>query len=459
MYRILTFTAITLFLSCKKNDNNNNNGNPGLIKQFHKSIAIGESYYGNPDILYAFKGDDQQINIIYPESDQLKWVQFNNESVTFKKMLQPTGSFNGFWSKGFSKNNNGDLAIVGTYWETEHSSGSTYLATADEKGNLLNTKVISPKSGGNIRGDMIYPAHDGGYFIASTAYGIFNITRLNRNAEVEWRKSGLSIDGVADVTEIKSLTEDSKGNIFTAALMRNIGTSAGIQECVIKMKPDGDVIWIKSLEVRNLDAHVNSDYNIKYLITDEHESLYAFEEFHFVNRIMITKFDTDGNILEMKTFDDNTTGLYDVQYRDQSFYLLVGGYNPVKVLQLKMDQNLSIVKKGVVLAAGDLSGLPGKFFKSSTDQSTDYIIAGKDEWDNNAWQYVRLDDNWKYPCYDYIVPNINLKNHTDFSAQNWDITQFKTTSYTAEDFLTTDAAFELKARSNDNMIMGIFCER
>lgn len=458
MYRAFIFTIITLFFSCKKNDNNNNTGNPDAVKQFHKSIATGENYYENPDILYAFKGSDQQINIIYPESDQLKWVQLNSESVTFKKMLQPAGGFNGFWSKGFAKNDNGNLTIAGTYWQTDHSLGSMYLATADEKGNLLNTKVISLKSGENIRGDIVYPAHDGGYFIVSTAHDAFDITRLNENAEVEWKKTGLSIDGVANVAEIKSLTEDSKGNLFIATLMHTAGTSSGARECIIKMEPDGNIIWIKSLEIRNLDAHINSDYDIKYLMVDENEFLYAFEEFHYVKRIMVTKFDTDGNILAIKSFDGNTTGLYDVQYRDQFFYLLVGGNNPVKTLQLKMDQNLSILKKGVVLAAGDLSSLPGKFFKSSTDQSTDYIIAGKDEWDNNAWQYVRLDDDWEYPCYNYTVPNINLKNHTDFSVQNWDITRFETTSYAAEDFLTTAAVFELQARSTSNMIMGVFCE-
>lgn len=431
-----------------------------MVNQFHKSIAIGENYYANPEILYAFKGSDQEINIIYPESDQLKWAQFNSGSVAFKKILQPTGSFRGFWSKGFTKKNNGNLVIAGTYWQTEQSLGSMYVATADEKGNLLNTKVVSLKSGENIRGDIVYPAQDGGYFTASTAYGTFDITRLNSNTEVEWRKSGLSINGVANVTEIKGLTEDSKGNIFIATLIHHItGTNSGPRECIIKMEANGNIAWIKSLEIRNLDAHINSDYDIKYLMMDEHEALYAFEEFDSVKRMMVTKFDSDGNILAMKNFDDNTTGLYDVQYRDQSFYLLVGGNNPVKTLQLKMDQNLDIVKKGVVLAVGDLSSLPGKFFKSSDGQSTDYILAGKDEWDNNAWQYVRLDKNWKYPCYNYTVPDIHLKQHTDFSVQNWDITQFETISYSAEDFVTTDAAFELKALPTNSMAIGVFCEQ
>jgi hypothetical protein len=123
-----------------------------------------------------------------------------------------------------------------------------------------------------------------------------------------------------------------------------------------------------------------------------------------------------------------------------------------------MDQNLNIIKEGVILAVGDLSGLPGKFFKSSTDQSTDYAIAGKDERDNNAWQYIRLDENWKYPCYNYTGQNISFKNHTDFSVQNWDVTQFETTSYSAKDFVTTNAVFELKALPTSNMTMSVYCE-
>ena len=91
MCRVLIFTVIILTLSCNKNDNNT--AHSGLVKQFHKSIAIGENYYENPDILYAFKGSDQEINVIYPESDQLKWVQFNSDRATFKKVLQPAGSF------------------------------------------------------------------------------------------------------------------------------------------------------------------------------------------------------------------------------------------------------------------------------------------------------------------------------------------------------------------------------
>lgn len=456
MCRVLIFTVIILTLSCNKNDNNT--AHSGLVKQFHKSIAIGENYYENPDILYAFKGSDQEINVIYPESDQLKWVQFNSDRATFKKVLQPAGSFRSFWSKGFSRKDNGNLTIVGTYWQTENSLGSMYVATADEKGNLLDTKVISLKSGENIRGDKVYPARDGGYFTVSTAYGGFDITRLNETAEVEWKKTGLYINGMANVEEIRSLAEDNKGNIFMATLIHNItGASPGTQECIIKMKPDGTIIWIKSLEIRNLDAH-NSDYNIKYLIVDEHEELFAFEEFHSVKRMMVTKLDSDGNVLAMKNFDDNTTGLYDVQYRDQSFYLLVGGNNPVKTIQLRMDQNLNIIKEGVILAVGDLSGLPGKFFKSSTDQSTDYAIAGKDERDNNAWQYIRLDENWKYPCYNYTGQNISFKNHTDFSVQNWDVTQFETTSYSAKDFVTTNAVFELKALPTSNMTMSVYCE-
>lgn len=456
MYRALIFPVIILAFSCKKNDNSNT-GEPAPTAQFHKSIAIGENYYVNPDILYAFKGSDRYINIIYPDADQLKWVQFNSEEVIFKKTLQPAGSFSNFRSKGFTKKSNGHVAIVGTYWQTEHSLGSMYVATADERGSLLNTKVISLKSGENIRGDIVYPAHDGGYFTASTAYGVFDIIRLNENAEVEWRKSGLSINDVAGITEIQSLVEDSRGNIFMATLI-HLAAGQGPRECIIKMEPDGNIAWIKSLAIKNLDAHVNSDYNIKYLMMDEHEALYAFEEFHYAKRIVVTKFDTNGNVLSMKSFDDNTTGLYDVQYDDQSFYLLVGGNSPAKTLQLKMTQDLDVVKKGVILAAGDISNLPGKFFKSAVDQFSDYIIAGKDEWDNNAWQYVRLDENWKYPCYNYTIPDIYLRSHTDFSVQNWDITLFETTSYTAEDFVTTDAAFEFKSLSTTNMTRGVFCE-
>lgn len=459
MFRPFIFTGLIMIMSCKKNVDNNNDNNLNSGNQFHKSIAIGETYYQNPEIIYSFKGSDQGINIIYPESDILKWVQFNSEKVVFKKSLQPTGSFTGFWNKGFTKTNNGNFVFAGTYWQTI-SMGGMYVATVDEKGSLINTKVISVRSGNEtIRADAVYPARNGGYFISSTVNNIFNITRLNENAEVEWKKTDLSIKDVGYIVEIKSLAEDSNGYIFIATLLNDTtGTSEGPRECIVKMEPNGNIIWVKSLNIKNMDAHNNSDYNIKYLIADEQDNIYAFEEFHFVKRIMVTKLDTDGNILAIKNFDDNTTGLYDVQYRDQSFYILTGGQNIVKTLHLKINQNLEITKKGVVLAVGDLSELPGKFFRSSNDQFTDFIIAGKDEWDNNAWQYVRLNDDWKYPCYSYTIPEVQLKQHTDFSVQSWGNTEVEIMDYAPEEFVTSDVTFELKAHPTSNMVMGLFCK-
>lgn len=457
MNRIFIFIAIAFIFSCKKHNNNTSATNS--VKQFHKSIAIGETYAQNPEILHASKGTDEEINIVYPEADQLKWIQFSSNKVFFKKQLQPTGNFKGFWSKGFIKNKNDNFVIVGTYWQYENSLGSMYISTADKRGNLLGTKVISLKSGENIRGDIIYPARDGGYFVASTANHSFDITKITENAEVKWRRNGLFISQVTDISGIKSLAEDSKGNIYVATLQNVYGSGFSPQECIIKLSPDGNIIWIKSLEIRNMDGHNNSDYNIKYLIVDENDVLYAFEEFHYVGRIMMTKFDTDGNILALKNFGSGIIGLYDVQYIDQDFYLLTGGANPVKTLNLKMNQNFEITKKGIVLAVGDLPWLPGKFFKSPSDQSTDYLLAGKDEQDNNAWQYIRLDEAWKYPCYNYSMQEVNLKDHLDFSIKTWDTTQFETATYSTEDFITADAVFELKNYTTSNMVTGVFCEQ
>lgn len=456
MYRILILSLITLAISCKKNSNNTPGQNS--VKQFHKSVAIGETYYENPGIIYASKGTDQEINIVYLEGDQLKWVQFNSDKVSFKKVLQPTGTSTGLRSYGFTKNASGNYAIVGSYWQEQQLLGSMYISTADATGNLLDTKVYSLKSGEHFHGNLIFPAHNGGYFVASTGYDIFDITRVSQNGEVKWRKSGLFIKQITNISGIKSLAEDSKGNIYVATLQHVYGSASTPQECIIKLSPDGNIIWIKSLNIQNLDAHNNSDYNIKYLIADENDIFYAFEEFHYVNRMMITKFDSEGNILAMKNFGNGTTGLYDVQYINQDFYLLVGGTNPAKTIHLKMNRSLEITKKGIVLAVGDLPWLPGKFLKSSTGQSTDYILAGKDEWNNNAWQYVRLDENWKYPCYNYTMQDVNLKKHTDFTVKNWDISAFEIISYSSEDFVTTNAGFELKNQPITNMVRGVFCE-
>lgn len=456
MFRPIIFIGFLFIFSCKKNSHDDND--PTTKNQFHKSITAGETYAQMPEIRYLFEGKDESINIIYPEADLLKWVQFNSDKVIFKKTIQPAGGFTGLWSKGFCKTTKGDFVFTGPFWQADLSLGSIYIATVNESGNLVNTKLISLKSGEHLSADNIFPAHDGGYFAYTILNSGFNLTKLNENAEVEWRKENLSIKDIGYVGEIKSLTEDSEGNIIVASILHDMtGTSLGPEESLIKLSPDGDIIWVKSLNIKNMDAHNNNDYNIKYLFTDEENSIYAFEEFHYVKRILITKFDSNGNILLMRYFDDNTTGLYDVQYRDRSFYVLTGCQIPVKTLHFEINSNLEITKKGVVLGVGNLSELPGKFVRSPDDQFTDFILAGKDESDKNAWQHVRLNDNWKYPCYDYTFPNAVLRQYTDFTVRSWNSSETETIDYSSEDFITSDADFELQSHSIGDMHVDTFC--
>lgn len=444
-----------MLAACKKNESR---PSEGKTTQFHKSISSGETYYQQPEIIYSATNDLGEPSIVYWEDEgyehsYLKWVQFKeNGEPVFKKMLRPSGDPQIFWQTGFARTNNNEYVFSGSLWRRTDGFGDMFIATANESGQLLKTKVISANAGNKtIRGDKIFTTHDNGYLITSFLFSPC-ITKLNSDAVIEW---SVNLENIKSTnryfTAISSLTETKQGDIILA-LTNNSG-----DEYIMKMSAVGEIIWLKEYKLSNIDGHYEP-INIKYLVADENDNIYAFEEYFTAERILIIKTDKNGGATKVTSVDGDCRSLYDLQYTNQAFFLLTGTDNVTRCLHIQLNKELEIQKKGVVLSVGDLSSLPGKFFKSKDGEYTSFIIAGLDEDDKTGWQFLRLNNEWKYPCFNYTMPEFSISNHSEYETTNIDLADIGFSLNPPSDYITTDDQFIMSDFSISNMEVTDYCK-
>lgn len=450
----IIFLGLILF-SCKKNDASPS-PNETNLGQFHKSINIGENYPQQPQIAFSSANSLGDPDIFYEEAIDnehyyLKWLRLKeNGDPVFKKTLQPPVNSYLYWQTGFTKTNNNEYVLSGSWWENQ-GFGSMFIATFNEDGELLKTKIVSSKNGDNtVRGDKIFSTRDG--FVAITEYPIPSLIKLDVNASVQW---SLNIVGIknsnSSFSVVSNPVEDNAGNVFIALV-----DYSGNQYLIKLDASSGNIIWAKQYSISNLDGYF-SPFVMKRLVIDEQDNIYMFSEYLSVNRILIIKANKDGNFINAVYAGDDCRTLYDIQYINQNFFLLTGTYNTTRCLHIQLNKNLEIQKKGVVLSAGDLSELPGKFNKSKYPDYTNFLIAGPDENNVNSWQYIRLDNNWKYPCFDYTIPAISFPNHTNITTA--DIQVGDINFYPSRfEYVTTEAQFILNSIPINNMSATDYCK-
>ncbi len=411
MLRLFLFSTLIISITgCQKNNDRENQG-PSDVHQFHKSIASGGDTYRQQPV-YSFYGEDSAIDIMYrsygaDEFSVESWIRFRDGEAVFKKRLVPPESFTGFGIYGVTQDQNKNYSFGGTYW-TANSGATMFLSKISASGNLVESKSINYKNGGSFKADRIYGTRDNGYIVT---FGT-TIARLNEDAEVIWRKTiNQLVNPAVGFGNIFSVREDNAGNFILAM---NSGEPA--RKWMIKLDGNGSLIWVRGVEFTSTEIENTYNSRLHYLITDEENNLYDFEVFHYTLRILITKISPDGEVLDIVQFNSEAAGLYDVQYQDGSFFVLSGTQYFNTAQYFEMDKSLKLLKKGVILGNGyQMPEHSGKFFLSAGKKYTDFVIAALDQNDNyNPWQYLRLDNNWTYPCQTFEVPDVAVFRHSDF---------------------------------------------
>lgn len=463
---------IIAMFSCHKNDVTKPEPKPKLddFQQFHKVILM-DNASNNASIpsTYSFTNKDGYPNILYFynggfESTDLYWIGFKDKAIpSFKKRLKFVGhnSDNNYplWVKGFSKTISGEVVFAGTIWNKGGDLGSFgrgVIVRANDNGVILMQKVIDLNTPDlqTLRFDNIYVMSDNSFVCMYQQ----QIIKLDANANVQW---SFHLDGIPNLGTnqspvVTTISCDNGGNIIVG-LVDNGNYSAN--EYLMKIDKNGNIIWCKRYYIDRPFSNPDHILNIKYLVVDQSDNIYAFEEIGYPsNTIGGFKVNASGEPIRSFTLTGDCANFYDFSFSDDKFYILCGARDFTRCQYLEISDKYSLVKQGIALSASGLSELPGKAFPGKDTKYTDFIISAPDLSGHGAWQYVRLDSNWKYPFFDYAIPEIQISSRSYFNSYDISIDRSKQNFISPSLFVTTDENFAMEDYPIDKMTVTDYSE-
>jgi len=255
---------------------------------------------------------------------------FSYAQITFQKTLGGTGDENAYSVK---QTTDGGYIIVGETNSFTSGNKDVYLVKTDVNGNYIWTKTYGGPD--TEHGYSVQKTTDGGFIVTGTSFGVGGsdifLIKTDINGDTLWTK----VYGGTTYDVSSAVQQTTDGGYIVAG--RTSDTGSGYADVyLIKMNPNGDVLWTKTFGGQDSEesTSVQQTTDGGYIITGYTLSFGAGDY-----DIYLIKTDANGSLLWSKTIGEAGYEVGNSVQQTSDGGYIVAGYTSNDFYLIKTDMN------------------------------------------------------------------------------------------------------------------------